>query len=269
MVLFGYGAMLLYVFLSQSRLLYLPNFAGDKLIATPERIGLSYQDVHLTASDGVRLHGWYVPATQARGTILFLHGNAGNISHRLESIERFHRLGLHVLIIDYRGYGDSEGRPGEEGTYRDARAAWDWLVRSKSARPSEIVIFGRSLGGSIASKLASEVNPAGLIVESAFTSVPDAAASIYWFLPVRLLSRFEYNTREALESVTCAVLIVHSRDDEIIPFAHGQALFAAASQPKQFLELNGGHNDAIFTSMSDYERGLREFLDRVFSFNVR
>lgn len=264
MVLFGYGAMLLYVFLAQSRLLYLPNFAGDKLIATPERLGLSYQDVHLEASDGVRLHGWYVPAPEARGTLLFLHGNAGNISHRLESIERFHRLGLHVLIIDYRGYGDSEGRPDEAGTYRDARASWDWLLRSKSADASKILVFGRSLGGAIAAHLAAEVEPAGLIVESSFTSVPDAAAGIYWFLPVRLLSRFEYNTREALERVACPVLIVHSRDDEIIPFSHGQALFSAAPEPKQFLALNGGHNDAIFTSMPIYESGLKEFLDFVF-----
>ncbi len=263
MVSFGYGAMLLYVFLAQERLLYLPNFAGENLVATPERLGLAYEDVHLAASDGVRLHGWYVPATQARGTVLFLHGNAGNISHRLESIERFHRLGLHVLIIDYRGYGDSEGRPSEEGTYRDARAAWNWLVQAKLANASEILIFGRSLGGSIAAQLASEVDPAGVIVESAFTAVPDVAARVYWFLPVRLLARFEYNTRAALKRVTCPVLIVHSRDDEIIPFTHGQALFAAASEPKQLLALNGGHNNAIFTSMSVYEQGLKDFIGRL------
>lgn len=265
MLLFGYGAMLLYVFLAQGRMLYLPDFAGDKLIATPQRLGLVYEEVFFTAADGVRLHGWYVPVGEARGVVLFLHGNAGNISHRLESIERFHRLGLSVFIFDYRGYGQSKGRPSEAGTYRDARAAWDWLLQAKSADQEKIVIFGRSLGGAIAAQLASQVRPAGLIVESAFTSVPDAAAQIYWFLPVRLLARFQYNTREALARVACPVLIVHSRDDEIIPFSHGQALFAAAPQARHFLELRGGHNDAIFTSMREYEAGLRNFFDVVYS----
>ncbi len=263
MVLFGYGAMLLYVFLAQGRMLYLPNFAGDKLIATPMQLGMAFEEVHLAASDGVSLHGWYVPAAQARGNLLFLHGNAGNISHRLESIERFHRLGLNVFIFDYRGYGESGGRPDEAGTYRDARAAWDWLLAAKSAEAGRTIVFGRSLGGAIAAQLATQVHPAGLIVESAFTSVPDAAAGIYWFLPVRLLARFKYDTRAALEGVACPVLIVHSRDDEIIPFSHGEALFAAASQPKQLLVLNGGHNDAIFTSTAVYEQGLRSFLDTV------
>ncbi len=262
-LLFGYGAMLLYVFLAQARLLYLPNFAGDKLIATPARLGLTFEDVRFEAADGITLHGWYIPAPAARGTLLFMHGNAGNISHRLESIERFHRLGLNVFIFDYRGYGESAGHPTEKGTYLDARAAFNWLTQVRGMDASDLIVFGRSLGGAVAARLATEVRPAGLIIESAFTSVPDAAASIYWFLPVKLLSRFKYNTRAAVQEVACPVLIVHSRDDEIIPFSHGQALYDAAAQPKSLLVLEGGHNDAIFTSMQRYEQGLRSFLDGV------
>ncbi len=260
-VLFGYGAMLLYVYLAQARLLYLPDFAGDDLIATPDRLGLGYEDVSLLASDGVELHGWFVPAGDARGTVLFMHGNAGNISHRLESIERFNRLQLNVLIFDYRGYGRSGGKPTEEGTYRDARAAWRYLVDSQGIAPGSIVIFGRSLGAAIAARLATETAPAALIVESGFTSVPDAAAGIYWFLPVRLLSRFQYDAREAIQKISCPVLVVHSRDDEIIPFTHGQALYESAPRPKSFLELTGGHNEAIFMSGPRYEQGLQAFLD--------
>ena len=259
-VLFGYGAMLLYVYLAQARLLYLPDFAGDALVATPERIGLGFEDVAFTASDGVALHGWFVPADNARATVLFMHGNAGNISHRLESVARFNRLRLNVFIFDYRGYGQSAGRPTEEGTYRDARAAWAYLVGQRDIAPASIVIFGRSLGAAVAARLATETAPAALIVESAFTSVPDAAAGIYCFLPVRLLSRFRYDTRAAIQKVSCPVLVVHSQEDDIIPFAHGQALFEAASEPKTFLELTGGHNEAIFMSGPRYEQGLAAFL---------
>lgn len=260
-VLFGYGAMLLYVYLAQARLLYLPDFAGDDLIATPDRLGLGFEDVSLLASDGVELHGWFVPAGKARGTVLFMHGNAGNISHRFESIERFNRLQLNVFIFDYRGYGRSKGKPTEEGTYRDARAAWRYLVDSQGIAPESVVIFGRSLGAAVAARLATETTPAALIVESGFTSVPDAAAGIYWFLPVRLLSRFQYDAREAIRKVACPVLVVHSRDDEIIPFTHGQALYESAPRPKSFLELTGGHNEAIFMSGPRYEQGLQAFLD--------
>jgi fermentation-respiration switch protein FrsA (DUF1100 family) len=260
-VLFGYGAMLLYVYLAQARLLYLPDFAGDDLIATPDRLGFGFEDVSLLASDGVELHGWFVPAGEARGTVLFMHGNAGNISHRLESIERFNRLQLNVFIFDYRGYGQSKGKPTEEGTYRDARAAWRYLVDSQGIAPESIVLFGRSLGAAVAARLATETTPAALIVESGFTSVPDAAAGIYWFLPVRLLSRFQYDAREAIRKVACPVLVVHSRDDEIIPFTHGQALYESAPRPKSFLELTGGHNEAIFMSGPRYEQGLQAFLD--------
>ena len=258
-LLIAVGAYLLlvgFVFLTQASMLYLP---GRQLDATPEDIGLDYEDVSLDTSDGVRIHGWFVPGDSSR-TLLYFHGNAGNISHRLRSIRQFHDLDLSVFIIDYRGYGLSEGSPSEDGLYQDADAAWQYLTEVRGIRAEDIVVFGRSLGGSVASWLAAAQSPGALIVDSSFTSVPEIGQEVYPWLPVRLLSRFQHATKEHVTKATCPVLVVHSRDDEIIPFHHGEALFSAANEPKSFLELRGGHNDAHFTSESDYIDGLRRFL---------
>ncbi len=248
-----------FVYLTQSSLLYLPGMPGRQLDATPKSIGLDYEDVSLDTSDGVRIHGWYVPGDLAR-TLLYFHGNAGNVSHRVHSIRQFHELGLSVFIIDYRGYGQSEGSPSEDGLYRDAEAAWQYLIEVHGLPAEDIVVFGRSLGASVAAWLAAEQSPGTLILDSAFTSVPDIGQEVYPWLPVHLLSRFQHATIEHVTKATCPVLVVHSRDDEIIPFHHGEALFSAASEPKTFLELRGGHNDAHFTSETAYIDGLRRFL---------
>ena len=237
------------------------QIGGRDLATTPERFGLEYQEVTLTTSDGERLHGWYLPAPGARHTLLFFHGNAGNISHRLDSLLLFRQLGLSQLILDYRGYGRSSGRPSEAGLYRDGEAAWNYLTRELGLEPGQIVLFGRSLGGAVAVWLAAREAPAGLIVESSFTSVPDLGAELYPWLPVRWLSRLRFDSRSRIAQVRAPVLVVHSRDDEIIPFAHGQALFAAANPPKRLLELRGGHNDGFMVSRGPYLNGLRSFLD--------
>jgi fermentation-respiration switch protein FrsA (DUF1100 family) len=260
-----YLAFLTLVYLGQSSLVYLPDAAGRGLVATPAAIGLAFEDVHLRTEDGVSLHGWLVSATEKRpqgprGTLLFFHGNAGNISHRLDSLRIFAELGLDVFIFDYRGYGRSAGRPSEVGTYRDATAAWRWLTQERRIDPSQIVLFGRSLGAAVAIELATRTDPVGLIVESAFTSVPDLGAQLYPFLPVRLLSRYRYDNLGRIASVRAPLLVVHSRGDEIVPFRQGQALFSAAREPKQFLELQGGHNDGFLASEAAYRRGLAEFL---------
>lgn len=261
----GYGALLLLLYATQSSLLFLPQVGGRELVASPADIGLAYESVRIDTEDGVALHGWFVPARAARGTLLFFHGNAGNISHRLDSLRIFHGLDLDVLIIDYRGYGRSGGRPDEAGTYRDAQAAWRYLLERRGGRPQRVVLFGRSLGASVAAWLAARgahgEGPAGLILESAFTSVPELAADLYPWLPARRLARLNYDTRAYLAGVTCPVLVVHSRDDEIIPYAHGRALHAAAPDPKAFLELRGGHNEGFLASGADYVSGLRAFLD--------
>ena len=253
----------LYLYFSQSRLLYYPDMPSRTVDATPENIGLAYEELQLTSSDGVHLHGWYVPAQEQRGTVLFSHGNAGNIGHRLDSVRLFNRLGLNVLIYDYRGFGNSEGKTTEAGTYLDGQAAWTWLTEEKQTDPGQIVIFGRSLGAAIAADLASRYCAAAVILESAFTSVPDMAARLYPWLPVRLLSRFQYNNLDKVSRITSPLLIVHSRDDEIVPYEQGERLFEQAREPKQFLELNGGHNDGFYLSRDHYAESLAEFLQGV------
>jgi hypothetical protein len=172
------------LFLAQPGMIFYPTVT---LAATPRDWGLDYQDLVLSTEDGVRLHGWYIPAEGSQRVLLFFHGNAGNISHRGESIAIFHRLGLSVLIIDYRGYGRSEGTPSEDGLYRDARAAWRWITEEQGLPAEQIVLFGRSLGGAVAANLAAEVQPGGLILESSFSSARDAARVIF-----PLLSRVSF-----------------------------------------------------------------------------
>lgn len=254
-----------YLYFSQSRLLYYPDMPSRALEASPADIGLTYESVQLTAGDGTRLHAWFVPAPTARGTLLFSHGNAGNIAHRLDSISLFHSLGLNVLIFDYRGYGESEGKPSEKGTYLDVQAAWDYLLEERRVPPEEIIIFGRSLGAAIAAELASQHPSAGVILESAFTSVPDMAASLYPWLPVRLLSRYRYNNLDKVERITSPLLVVHSREDDIIPYVHGEQLFAKANEPKQFLEMRGRHNDGYHVSRKIYVKTMQQFLGEIFS----
>ncbi len=248
-----------FLFIFQSHYIYYPERV---LSVTPHSIGLQFESVSFETTDGVQLSGWFVPSESARGVILFCHGNAGNISHRLDSIQIFHQLGLDVFIFDYRGYGQSEGKPTEQGTYKDAEAAWRYLIEERQVKPNEVIIFGRSLGGAVASWLAQSHTPGGLILESTFTSLPDIAAGLYPYLPVRLLLRFEYNTAEYLGRVDCPVLIVHSRDDEIMPFDHGQQLFESAKEPKKFLETTGTHNNGFITSGKRYEDGLHTFISQ-------
>ncbi len=255
-----YAVMAAFVYYRQSSLIYYPNMPGRNLVASPERIGLKYQDVQFVTEDNINLHGWFIPNHAAKGTVLFFHGNAGNISHRLESIDIFHQLDLNVFIIDYRGYGQSEGKVSEQGTYRDAEAAWDHLTQTRGINAKQIIIFGRSLGASIASWLARKHTPAALIIESGFSSVPSMAKRFYPFLPVSWLTHFKYDTKNHVKSIACPVLVAHSRNDDIIPFDEGREIFAAAPEAKQFLEMRGGHNDGFIISGPIYVEGLRSFI---------
>jgi hypothetical protein len=256
----AYVLLCIFLFLLQGRLLYYPGLGGRQLQGSPADIGLEYESVTLVTGDDVRIHGWFIDARPHRGTLLFFHGNAGNISHRLDSLRIFNRLGLATLIIDYRGYGRSGGRVSEKGTYLDAEAAWQYLTKTRGIDPQQIVVFGRSLGGAVAANLAAKHPPAGLILESVFTSVPDMAAKLYPFLPVRLLSRFSYDARRAVKEVAVPVLIVHSPEDDIIPFENGLSLFAAAGEPKSFLQIRGTHNEGFLASGLLYYEGLDDFV---------
>ncbi len=259
----AYGVLVVAVYFYQSWLLYFPHVPTRQLEATPADLGLAYEDVTVQTQDGVQLHGWYVPpaqVTEASLTVLFFHGNAGNISHRLERLTLLHDLGLGVLMIDYRGYGRSEGHPSEHGTYRDAQAGWTYLTGQRGIDADRIIIFGHSLGGAVAAELASRYRPRALVVEASFISVPEVAADHYPWLPVRWLARFRYDVRASLGQVRSPVLIVHGRADEVIPFHHGEALFAAAQEPKQFLEIDGDHDRGFIVTGERYRRALQDFL---------
>ena len=246
-----------YLFVFQSRYVYYPE---STIVADPSFIGLSFEDVSFRTKDGVKLFGWFIPNQKSRGVVLFCHGNAGNISHRLDSIQIFHRLGLDVFIFDYRGYGQSKGKPSEQGTYQDAEAAWRYLTKERHVLTSDIIVTGRSLGGAIAAWLAMSHASGALILESTFTSLSDIAAKLYPYLPVRPFLRFRYTTTDYLCQVKCPVLIVHSRDDEIMPFEHGIRLFKIANEPRRFLEISGSHNEGFIVSGTRYLRGLNIFI---------
>ncbi len=255
----SYGLLIAVVYFMQGRMLYMPNVPGRTLTMTPIDVGMDYQDVSIDTADGVTLHGWFIVGRSSQ-VLLFFHGNAGNISHRLDSIRQFRSLGLSVLIIDYRGYGQSSGRTTEKGIYRDADAAWRYLTEDRGISAGDIVIFGRSLGASVASRLAAHQQPLALIVESSFTSIPDIAQELYPWLPARWLSRLSHATRDYVGDVRCPVLVAHSRDDEIIPFHHGEAIFASANEPRTLLALRGTHNDGYLRDERAYVEGVRTFL---------
>jgi len=253
-----YLIVVLLVYFGQSRLIYFPE---QQISNIPSAIGLDYTPVNITTTDGETLHGWFISVPDAKGTVLFFHGNAGNISHRINYLAMFKRLGYNTLLFDYRGYGQSSGTPSESGTYLDAWAAWQYLTKVRNIAPARIILFGESLGGAVAAWLAAREKPGLLVLASVFTSVPELAAEIYPFLPVRWITRFHYNTLESLRSVACPVFIAHSPQDEIIPFAHGQQLFQTASEPKQFLTLEGGHNIGFIFMQPVWIKSLGAFMD--------
>ena len=251
-----YGVIVAMVYFRQSAMVYFPTRFID---ATPDQIGLQYEDVWMDTLEGERVHGWYVPAPDATLTVLMFHGNGGNISHRLQTLALLYDIGVNTLIIDYRGYGRSEGRPGEQATYHDALAAWQYLL-DRGLSPEEIVLFGRSLGGAVAVWLAARVAPRGLILESTFTSVIDMAKYHYPFLPVKLLAKFKYDSLALVDEIKSPVLALHSPDDEIVPYELGVRLYQALPVEKSFVDMKGGHNDGFYVSGDGYVNSLWNFL---------
>lgn len=260
-----YAGMLLLVYFLQDRLLYFPLKDID---VTPAALQLAFEEVRLTTDDGQTLAAWWIPAEKERAVLLFCHGNGGNISYRLDSIDIFSRLGLSVLIFDYRGYGGSTGQPSEKGTYRDAESAWRYLVDVQKKKPEKIICFGESLGGAVAAEIAMRHESGGLIIMSSFTSIPELAGRLYPFLPIKLLSKFRYATIEKIANIAAPKLIIHSPDDEIIPFEQGRSLYEKAAHPKQFLQIKGGHNEGFLVSGNLYVQGLKDFLDRYFPYQA-
>lgn len=226
---------------------------------TPEFVGLAFEDVYLTANDGVKLNGWFIPKDQASYTILFCHGNAGNIGHRLEKIVLLRKLGLNVFIIDYRGYGRSQGRPSEKGLYLDAQAAYDYLVNQRQIQPEKLVLLGESLGCAAVIDLGARERIGGLIVEGAFTRGRDMAKKIYPFLPAFLFSD-NFNNLAKIKRIGAPKLFIHSKNDEIVPYELARCLYQAARSPKEFAELIGGHNTAFLDSEEKYISAIASFI---------
>jgi fermentation-respiration switch protein FrsA (DUF1100 family) len=256
-LLIGYMALGGALYFMQTKFTYGPT---REVSYTPDELGLDFEEVTLKTADGVQLSSWYVPAENSGLTVLFCHGNGGNMMHRLDSINILNKLGLNCFIFDYRGYGKSEGKTSEEGTYLDAMAAYKWLTETRNVPANKIIIFGRSLGGSIAAQLAGKVEAGGLIIESGFTSYVDIGRKFYPYMPVRWFAKFSYRTIDYIREVRCPVLVIHSRDDEIVPFEFGLELHEAANEPKEFVEIFGGHNDSFLVSSEIYNRAWTKWL---------
>lgn len=244
----------------ESRSVFYP---ARSIAATPAALGLAFEDVFIKTEDNVTINAWLIKSSTQRGTLIFCHGNAGNIGDRLEKILLFHQMGLNVLIIDYRGYGKSQGQPGEAGIYKDAVGAYDYLLTRQDIDRSRIIGYGESLGGAVAVDLGTKKNLAALIIDSSFTNAADMAKTIYPFIPSFLLGT-KLDSVSKVRAVTIPKLFIHSRADEIVPFRLGERLYQAAAQPKEFLELpgGGGHNDTPIDAREKMAKEIITFLRR-------
>ena len=238
--------------------IYFPERA---LETDPSRIGLLYQDIHATAQDGVVIHGWFIPRPGAPHTFLILHGNAGNISHRLGWIQMLRSLNAHIMIIDYRGYGRSEGKPFEQGLYLDALAAYDWWRKERAADKSKIILIGESLGGAVAIDLAARVPIDGIVLQSTFTSAREMAKTM---IPIGLLQPLmgiRFDSAAKIHKIRCPKLVIHGNRDDIVPFRLGRKLYELAPPPKTFYEVQGAsHNDLLLIAGTEYLKQLQDFL---------
>lgn len=255
----GYIALLTLVSVFQSHLIYFPS---KDMRFSPKNMGLEYENVKFLSHDNIELFGWYIPSKDANMTLLYMHGNGGNISNRLDSIKIFNSLGLNIFIWDYRGYGYSGGSATEQNTYDDAMRAWEYLVNEKGLKAEDIIIFGRSLGGAIAANLASKVKPKAVILESTMTSVKDMASDIYPFVPSPFI-HFKYETIEYLKNINSPLLVIHSQNDDIIPFEHGEKIFELANEPKGFVKIRGSHNRGFLNSKEVYIWALAKFFKEI------
>lgn len=236
--------------------------------ATGAELKRPFENVFFKTTDGVELNGWFYPADAnsagAKTVFLICHGNGGNIGHRLELYETLLGMGVSVFAFDYRGYGLSKGKPGEEGTYRDAQAAYQWL-RQKGFAGRDIIAYGESLGGGIASELCVREQTGGLVLQSTFTNIPAIGAEMYPWLPVHLISTIKYDTHSKLPRLRIPVLIMHSPEDGLIGYRHSQENLKVANEPKFFCELQGEHNAPAWEAPG-FRDALEKFLAAVDSF---
>jgi fermentation-respiration switch protein FrsA (DUF1100 family) len=247
----------LLVFLAlENRLIYHPITAAEDWEEAPDA---RIRDVMLPLPTGERVHAWWLPVRRATGAALFSHGNAGNLSHRGPGLARWaDELNLSVLIYDYPGYGRSTGRPTERSCHAAAAAAWDWLTRTQGVAPDRVLLRGDSLGAALATALARDHGCRALVLIKAFTSIPDMAQHTFPWLPARYVVRHRYDNLANLPRVRRPVFILHGTADRVVPFGHGERLFATANEPKAFLGHAGAdHNDPL---PADFFEHLRRFV---------
>lgn len=260
-----YVVVCLFVYFRQSSYVYYPS---KDITTNPSNLGMMFETVHLTTDDGIKITGWFIPSKSVQQgaqisefyTVIYCHGNGGNISEYLETAIVLRDMDYNVMMFDYRGYGESNGKPTEKGTYLDAMSVWKYLVETRRLDKSKIIIYGWSLGGAIAGWLAMNTEPYALVLESTFVSARAMARRMFPYLPIGLLCRYNYNTLEYIKRVKCPVLVAHSPDDETIPFEHGLSLFSEVKNKKHFVKLAGQHNDAGLTSTPEGRKALDEFI---------
>lgn len=254
-IIVSYSILLLYVFLNQKNFIFFPE-KGE--VTAPEF--LKIKDVYIDTSDGEKLHAWWLPIDEKARTVIFFHGNAGNLSDRVNQMNVFSDLGLNALMIDYRGYGKSSGEINkEQDVYTDGQAVLNYLDEINI--PNEnIILWGRSLGGAVAIELAQERKIAAVIVESSMYSGLELAKKYYWFMPVKYLLKYNFESYKKIKKIHSPILIMHGLNDEVMPYEQGIKLFEAANEPKEFFELKGGHNTGLYETYDDYIVELKKFL---------
>ena len=263
-ILVAYLLVLLLVRMFESRLIFFPNYP-DRLEGDWHPRDLNIEDVWLTTSDGVRLHAWWLHDEKSRFTFLAFHGNASNIANRAPVYGFLRSTHANVLALEYRGYGHSEGKPSEVGLYRDADAAYEYLVNTIRIDPKAIISFGQSLGTAVAANLAVHRQVASVILEAPFPSASRVATKVFWFLPgLSLLTLGQFNTQAWLQEIHAPVLIIHCNQDPVIPFQFGQEVYVAAVPPKSFLQINGScHEESSLIAPTQYHTALQEFLNKL------
>lgn len=259
--LFGiYLVLMGLMYLFQNKLLFMPS---SGMVQTPESLGIEAEDFWVDTDDGVRIHGWYFPNETAEFVIVLSHGNAGNISYRLDIAQSLLKSGAAVLMYDYRGYGQSEGSPSEEGLYSDIDAMIQGLMNEKGYAENRIVMYGRSLGGAVAAQAAAQYNLGGLVLDSAFKNLRAMVRDVYPFVPAKL-AKYEFPTARYIQQQrNYPVMIMHSPDDEIVGFHHGEYLYHSLDEPKRFVELRGGHNNNFFLSKDVIEEKWMWYLEEI------
>lgn len=254
----------LYIYINQSKYMYHPS---NNIERDPSSFGINFDQVTLITEDGVKIVGWFIPAKPSNNsitnhtyTILYCHGNAGNISEHLEIAIELIKMNYNVMLFDYRGYGLSEGKPTEIGTYLDAMSTWKYLTENRGIESNKIIIYGWSLGGSIAAWLATKTKPYALILESTFASAKIMAHRMFPYLPTKLLCRYNYNTMEYVKNIQCPVLVAHSPQDKTVPFEDSFTILANIQTEKEFVRLKGGHNDGRLLLLLDGQKAFDNFI---------